>query len=68
MEPCRDKRLYLANLADQAERFDEMADRMAAVCNLSNELSAAEHNFFLWPTKTPWAAALRLGTASTVRS
>ena len=46
MEPCRDKRLYLANLADQAERFDEMADHMAAVCNLSNELSAAERNLF----------------------
>jgi 14-3-3 protein epsilon len=42
----RDKRLYLAKLADQAERFDEMADHMAEVCNFSNELSAAERNCF----------------------
>jgi hypothetical protein len=37
-EASREKRLYLAKLADQAERFDEMADHMAAVCKFSNEL------------------------------
>ena len=40
----RDKHVYLAKLADRAERYDEMADRMESVCKLGEELSVEERN------------------------
>jgi len=38
------KNVYFAKLAEQAERYDEMADYMEAVGNVANELSVEERN------------------------
>merc|ERR1712050_109084 len=40
----RDKSVYFAKLAEQAERYDEMASHMAAVCKTEGELSVEERN------------------------
>jgi 14-3-3 protein epsilon len=40
----RDKAVYFAKLAEQAERYDEMADQMELVGNQSEELSVEERN------------------------
>jgi 14-3-3 protein epsilon len=40
----RDKSVYFAKLAEQAERYDEMADNMEAVGNAGGELSVEERN------------------------
>ena len=40
----RDSIVYMAKLAEQAERFDEMVDHMKAVAKLPKELSVEERN------------------------
>jgi len=40
----RDSLVYLAKLAEQAERFDEMVEHMKAVATQPNELSVEERN------------------------
>jgi len=40
----RDKNVYFAKLAEQAERYDEMADYMEKVGNAGDELSVEERN------------------------
>eukprot|EP00446_Apocalathium_sp_SHHI-4_P087369 CAMPEP_0177468608 /NCGR_PEP_ID=MMETSP0369-20130122/19169_1 /TAXON_ID=447022 ORGANISM="Scrippsiella hangoei-like, Strain SHHI-4" /NCGR_SAMPLE_ID=MMETSP0369 /ASSEMBLY_ACC=CAM_ASM_000364 /LENGTH=109 /DNA_ID=CAMNT_0018942833 /DNA_START=64 /DNA_END=390 /DNA_ORIENTATION=+ len=40
----RDKEVYFAKLAEQAERYDEMAEHMANVGQLGIELSVEERN------------------------
>merc|ERR1712151_332499 len=40
----RDKEVYFAKLAEQAERYDEMADHMEKVGKLPDELSVEERN------------------------
>jgi 14-3-3 protein epsilon len=40
----RDKSVYFAKLAEQAERYDEMSDEMDKVANLPEELSVEERN------------------------
>jgi 14-3-3 protein epsilon len=40
----RDKNVYFAKLAEQAERYDEMADYMEKVGNAGTELSVEERN------------------------
>jgi len=40
----RDKQVYFAKLAEQAERYDEMADHMESVGKLGSELSVEERN------------------------
>merc|ERR1712019_164477 len=40
----RDKEVYFAKLAEQAERYDEMADHMEAVGKCCEELSVEERN------------------------
>merc|ERR1712187_345450 len=40
----RDKEVYFAKLAEQAERYDEMADHMEEVGKLPDELSVEERN------------------------
>jgi len=44
MQTERDKNIYLARLAEQAERYDEMADAMKAVANEKTELTVEERN------------------------
>mmetsp|Transcript_75524 Transcript_75524/g.170961 ORF Transcript_75524/g.170961 Transcript_75524/m.170961 type:complete len:240 (+) Transcript_75524:76-795(+) len=41
---AREKSVYFAKLAEQAERYDEMADYMAEVGKLPDELSVEERN------------------------
>eukprot|EP00972_Heterocapsa_arctica_P026598 3916112-Heterocapsa_arctica.AAC.1 len=41
---ARDKNVYFAKLAEQAERYDEMADHMEAVGKTGGELSVEERN------------------------
>merc|ERR1711963_814179 len=41
---ARDKNVYFAKLAEQAERYDEMADYMEKVGNEDVELSVEERN------------------------
>merc|ERR1712113_1068008 len=41
---AREKNVYFAKLAEQAERYDEMADYMAKVGGSSDELSVEERN------------------------
>jgi len=40
----RDTRVYMAKLAEQAERFDEMVEHMKAVASLPQELTVEERN------------------------
>ncbi|KAH8055508.1 hypothetical protein JL721_10237 [Aureococcus anophagefferens] len=40
----RDDLVYLAKLAEQAERFDEMVEHMKTVAGYSEELSVEERN------------------------
>merc|ERR1711862_809894 len=40
----RDKEVYFAKLAEQAERYDEMAEHMKTVGGLDSELSVEERN------------------------
>ena len=40
----RDSLVYLAKLAEQAERFDEMVEHMKAVGSMPQELSVEERN------------------------
>jgi len=40
----RDDNIYMARLAEQAERYDEMADAMKRVAQLPDELSVEERN------------------------
>ena len=40
----REKDVYFAKLAEQAERYDEMADHMNNVGHASSELSVEERN------------------------
>merc|ERR1712151_195694 len=40
----RDKNVYFAKLAEQAERYDEMADYMEEVGKMQDELSVEERN------------------------
>jgi len=44
MQTEREKNIYLARLAEQAERYDEMADAMKRVANENTELSVEERN------------------------
>merc|ERR1711976_301231 len=41
---AREKDVYFAKLAEQAERYDEMADHMEAVGKSGTELSVEERN------------------------
>merc|ERR1711904_387402 len=41
---ARDKSVYFAKLAEQAERYDEMAEHMERVGKLPDELSVEERN------------------------
>jgi len=41
---ARDKEVYFAKLAEQAERYDEMADSMKVVGGMDQELSVEERN------------------------
>ena len=41
---ARDKDIYFAKLAEQAERYDEMADYMKAVGSSGTDLSVEERN------------------------
>jgi len=41
---AREKSVYFAKLAEQAERYDEMADHMEAVGKMDSELSVEERN------------------------
>jgi 14-3-3 protein epsilon len=40
----RESRVYMAKLAEQAERFDEMVEHMKEVAKIQNELSVDERN------------------------
>ena len=40
----REKNVYLAKLAEQAERYDEMAEHMKVVAQCNQELSVEERN------------------------
>ena len=40
----RDKSVYFAKLAEQAERYDEMAEHMKSVGQVPQELSVEERN------------------------
>eukprot|EP00418_Pyrodinium_bahamense_P084606 CAMPEP_0179052606 /NCGR_PEP_ID=MMETSP0796-20121207/21843_1 /TAXON_ID=73915 /ORGANISM="Pyrodinium bahamense, Strain pbaha01" /LENGTH=53 /DNA_ID=CAMNT_0020749175 /DNA_START=93 /DNA_END=250 /DNA_ORIENTATION=+ len=40
----REKEVYFAKLAEQAERYDEMANHMEAVGKIPTELSVEERN------------------------
>ncbi len=40
----RDSLVYMAKLAEQAERFDEMVDHMKAVAKQPQELTVEERN------------------------
>ena len=42
--PPREKDVYFAKLAEQAERYDEMADHMKNVGHADSELSVEERN------------------------
>ncbi|CAE7907283.1 TFT9, partial [Symbiodinium microadriaticum] len=42
--PPREKDVYFAKLAEQAERYDEMADHMKNAGNADSELSVEERN------------------------
>jgi 14-3-3 protein epsilon len=44
MSESRDKNVYFAKLAEQAERYDEMADYMEKVGKATDELSVEERN------------------------
>ena len=44
MADDRSKNVYFAKLAEQAERYDEMADYMEAVGNAADELGVEERN------------------------
>merc|ERR1712176_1227669 len=44
MAEAREKNVYFAKLAEQAERYDEMADYMAKVGSSGSELSVEERN------------------------
>merc|ERR1711920_661738 len=44
MAEAREKNVYFAKLAEQAERYDEMADYMAKVGSAGGELSVEERN------------------------
>merc|ERR1712039_206109 len=44
MADAREKNVYFAKLAEQAERYDEMADYMAKVGGSPGELSVEERN------------------------
>jgi 14-3-3 protein epsilon len=44
MSDCRSKLVYLAGLAEQAERYDEMAEYMEAVSKMPEDLSLQERN------------------------
>jgi len=44
MADDRSKNVYFAKLAEQAERYDEMADHMEAVGNAADELGVEERN------------------------
>mmetsp|Transcript_57259 Transcript_57259/g.121739 ORF Transcript_57259/g.121739 Transcript_57259/m.121739 type:complete len:246 (-) Transcript_57259:112-849(-) len=41
----REKEIYLAQLAEQAERYDEMAEHMHAACTYGKELDPTERNY-----------------------
>jgi len=40
----KDREVYLAKLAEQAERYDEMVDHMKVVCKTNTELNVEERN------------------------
>lgn len=42
--PEREEQIYLAKLAEQAERYDEMAEHMRAACMFGQELNGVERN------------------------
>ena len=42
MSTARDKEVYFAKLAEQAERYDEMADHMEKVGKIQDELTVEE--------------------------
>lgn len=44
MSPTREDSVYLAKLAEQAERYEEMVENMKAVATAGNELSVEERN------------------------
>ena len=44
MQTQREQNIYLARLAEQAERYDEMADAMKLVANEDTELTVEERN------------------------
>merc|ERR1719507_410750 len=44
MADAKNKDVYFAKLAEQAERYDEMADYMELVGNVADELSVEERN------------------------
>ncbi|CAN4092465.1 unnamed protein product [Withania somnifera] len=44
MEKEREKQVYLARLAEQAERYDEMVEAMKAIAKMDVELTVEERN------------------------
>jgi len=44
MSEGREDLIYMARLAEQAERYDEMADSMKKVAQLNDELTVEERN------------------------
>jgi len=44
MSEIREEAIYMARLAEQAERYDEMADSMKKVAQLNDELTVEERN------------------------
>ena len=42
MEKEREKQVYLARLAEQAERYDEMVEAMKAIAKMDVELTVEE--------------------------
>jgi 14-3-3 protein epsilon len=48
----REDYVYLAKLAEQAERYEEMVENMKQVASADQELTVEERNLLLLPTKT----------------
>merc|ERR1712224_798226 len=61
---ARDQAVYFAKLAEQAERYDEMASHMKTVSEMGDELSTEERNLCLSLIRTPLAVAVRRGASS----
>ena len=54
----REEHVYLSKLAEQAERYDEMAEHMKAVAQSNQELSVEERNLISVAYKNAVGSAL----------